>query len=213
MTDTATRHVRRLQSALVLRRGANSLNFLRLVLASLVIVSHSIVIGGFGNQQFLRKSVTRLSGRRRILRHIGLSHLRLGSASHWTAWSIVWSGPVSLGSDTQDLPRILGLPHFDSGSLRANRVDVGPPLLERIRESRGWSGLLHRREFPAGDALVSDLGNASPCSRFRGLGRLPVDIAVGVPLLFGNRPSRRSWFTAATTHCFALGRARGSVNS
>jgi peptidoglycan/LPS O-acetylase OafA/YrhL len=53
MTEAATRHVKRLQSALVLRRGANSLNFLRLVLASLVIVSHSIVIGGFGNQQFL----------------------------------------------------------------------------------------------------------------------------------------------------------------
>jgi peptidoglycan/LPS O-acetylase OafA/YrhL len=52
----ADRNIRRkgsLQDALVLRRGANSLNFLRLVLASLVIVSHSITLGGFGSQQFL----------------------------------------------------------------------------------------------------------------------------------------------------------------
>jgi len=53
MADMAIRRVSRLQDALVLRRGANSLNFLRLVLASLVIVSHSITLGGFGNQQFL----------------------------------------------------------------------------------------------------------------------------------------------------------------
>jgi hypothetical protein len=43
----------RLRDALVLRRGANSLNFLRLVLASMVIVSHCSGIGGFGPQQIL----------------------------------------------------------------------------------------------------------------------------------------------------------------
>ena len=37
----------------MLRRGANSLNFLRLVLASLVIVSHSIASGGFHWAHFL----------------------------------------------------------------------------------------------------------------------------------------------------------------
>jgi len=43
----------RLGDALVLRRGANSLNFLRLVLASMVIVSHCSGIGGFGPQRIL----------------------------------------------------------------------------------------------------------------------------------------------------------------
>ena len=43
----------RLGDALVLRRGANSLNFLRLVLASMVIVSHCSDIGGFGDQRIL----------------------------------------------------------------------------------------------------------------------------------------------------------------
>jgi len=46
-------HGATLGDALILRRGANSLNFLRLVLASLVIVSHSITLGGFGTEIFL----------------------------------------------------------------------------------------------------------------------------------------------------------------
>ncbi len=40
----------RLGDALVLRRSSNSLNFLRLALALLVIISHSITLGGFGNE-------------------------------------------------------------------------------------------------------------------------------------------------------------------
>lgn len=40
----------RLGDALVLRRSRNSLNFLRLFLALLVIFSHSISLGGFGNE-------------------------------------------------------------------------------------------------------------------------------------------------------------------
>jgi peptidoglycan/LPS O-acetylase OafA/YrhL len=40
----------RLGDALVLRRAGNSLNFLRLVMALLVVVSHSISLGGFGGE-------------------------------------------------------------------------------------------------------------------------------------------------------------------
>ncbi len=41
---------KRLGDVLVLKRQGNSLNFLRLVMALLVIVSHSIPLGGFGNE-------------------------------------------------------------------------------------------------------------------------------------------------------------------
>ncbi len=43
-------HGKRLGDVLVLQRHGNSLNFLRLVMAFLVIVSHSIPLGGFGNE-------------------------------------------------------------------------------------------------------------------------------------------------------------------
>jgi len=43
----------RFADALVLRPGANSLNLLRLLLASFVIASHSIILGGFGREDFL----------------------------------------------------------------------------------------------------------------------------------------------------------------
>lgn len=43
----------RLGDVLVLQRGANSLNFLRLALALLVVVSHSITLGGFGSEVIL----------------------------------------------------------------------------------------------------------------------------------------------------------------
>lgn len=46
----SVKHHGRFDSALVLRHQANSLNFLRLVLALLVIFSHTIPIGGFGNE-------------------------------------------------------------------------------------------------------------------------------------------------------------------
>jgi len=39
--------------SLILKSGANCLNFLRLVLATMVIVSHSITIGGFGREDIL----------------------------------------------------------------------------------------------------------------------------------------------------------------
>lgn len=43
----------RLGEVLVLSRGANSLNVLRLAFACAVIVSHSIPLGGFGNEEIL----------------------------------------------------------------------------------------------------------------------------------------------------------------
>ena len=46
----------RLGDALVLRKGANSLNVLRLVLACLVIASHSITLGGFGTENILGRN-------------------------------------------------------------------------------------------------------------------------------------------------------------
>lgn len=46
-------HDKKLGDKLVLRHGGNSLNFLRLALALLVIVSHSITLGGFGSEKLL----------------------------------------------------------------------------------------------------------------------------------------------------------------
>ncbi len=43
----------KLGDTLVLKHGGNSLNFLRLALALLVIISHSITLGGFGSEDLL----------------------------------------------------------------------------------------------------------------------------------------------------------------
>ena len=47
-TSVSINHRARLGDVLILRQGTNSLNFLRLAMALLVVVSHSITLGGFG---------------------------------------------------------------------------------------------------------------------------------------------------------------------